>query len=125
MRFLSSKIHTVIGLIVGIGLLFAAELFGFKDVQAATSIARIIGAFIIINELITTSKLSPFKLVPMRVHLIIDYLTGAVLALSPWLLGFAGTSANHWVPHLVIGLLIIGYALVTNPADSDDKSPVT
>jgi hypothetical protein len=124
MRFISSKVHTIIGLLVGVALLFAAELFGFRDVQMATSVARIVGAFIIINELITTSQFSPFKLVPMRIHLFIDYLTGIVLALSPWLFGFAETSANHWMPHLVVGILIVGYALFTNPT-ADSEKPLT
>lgn len=125
MKFLSFKVHTIIGLVVGVGLLFTAEVFGFKDIQVATSVARIAGAFIILNELITTSQFSPFKLVPMRAHVVTDYLLGAVLALSPWLLGFANTSANHWLPHLIVGIVIIGYALATKLDGGDEKSIVT
>lgn len=116
MRFLSSKVHTIIGIVVGAALLVAPQLFGFADNQTASMVPLYVGIFIIINELITTSSLSPLKLVPMRVHLVLDYATGAFLAASPWLFGFAGAPANAWVPHVVVGLLIIGYALVTNPA---------
>jgi hypothetical protein len=50
----------------------------------------------------------------MRVHLVIDYITGAFLALSPWLFGFSDTV---WLPHALVGILTIGYALYTNPED--------
>lgn len=116
MRFLSVKAHTIIGLIVGVALLIAPWLFGFGDIGGAAVIVPIlIGIFVVINELITTSPASPLKLVSMRTHLIIDYATGALLALSPWIFGFSDQSANAWVPHLLVGLAIIGYALVTNP----------
>jgi hypothetical protein len=122
MRFLSSRIHTIIGLIVGVLLLFAPQLFSF-DSQAATSVAMGVGVFIIVSELVTTSPYGLLKLVPMRIHLVLDYLTGAFLLLSPWLFGFADDAANEWVPHVIVGILVIGYALMTNPAtDSKDST---
>ncbi|HEX6416422.1 MAG TPA: SPW repeat protein [Candidatus Saccharimonadales bacterium] len=124
MKFLSSKVHTVIGLIVGIALIFAPQLFGFSDNQTASMVPIYVGIFIILSELITTSRMSPLKLVPMRVHLVLDYLTGIFLAVSPWLFGFADAPANAWVPHVVVGILVVGYALVTNPDVEADK-PVT
>jgi hypothetical protein len=116
MRFLSVKTHTIIGLIFGILLLFVPGLLGFSDNAAATAIAQVVGIFVILSELVTTSQFSPLKLVPMRVHLILDYITGIFLVISPWLFGFADTPANEWIPHLIVGILVIGYALVTNPA---------
>ena len=122
MKLLSSKAHTIIGLIVGMALLFAPQLFGFSDNQAASMVPIYVGIFIIVSELITTSVISPIKLVPMRIHLVLDYVTGAFLALSPWLFGFADEAANVWVPHLIVGILVIGYALVTNPTVESQKS---
>lgn len=122
MKFLSSKVHTIIGLVVGMALLFAPQLFGFSDNQIASTVPICVGIFIILSELITTSAISPIKLVPMRIHLMLDYVTGAFLALSPWLFGFADEAANVWVPHLIVGILVIGYALVTNPTVESQKS---
>ncbi len=116
MKMISSRTHTMIGLIVGAALLLAPWLFGFSDNAIAATTAWVIGALVIVNELITTSPLSLLKVVPMRAHLFVDYLTGAILALSPWLFGFADAPANAWVPHLLVGILIIGYAVMTNPA---------
>ena len=51
----------------------------------------------------------------MPVHLWIDGLAGALLAVSPWLFGF---SELVWAPHLIVGLLEIGAALFTHTAPS-------
>lgn len=114
---ISSRVHTIIGLVVGVVLLIAPYLFGFSSVAAATATAQIIGVLVIISELISTSPYSPLKLVPMRAHLVIDVILGIILAVSPWLFAFADNPANVWVPHLVVGILTIGYALMTSTAD--------
>lgn len=123
MGFISTKAHTIIGLIVGVLLILAPYIFGITENTAATLVPIIIGVFIILNELITTSPVSPIKLVPMKVHIIIDVLTGAVLAVSPWLFGFMDSdNPAQWVPHLVVGLMVIGYALLTTTADERAES---
>lgn len=121
MKILSARTHTIIGLVVGVALLIAPWLFMFSDVGgAAVATPLIIGVFIIINELITTSSLSPIKLVPMRIHLMIDVLTGIILTASPWLFDFADAPLNAWLPHVIVGLLVVGYALITDP-DTDER----
>lgn len=123
MKFLSTRTHTIIGLIVGVALLLAPNIFGFSGVGgAAVMVPRIIGIIILLSELTTTSALSPIKMVPMKMHVLMDMGIGAVLALSPWLFGFANEEANAWVPHLVVGLLVIGYALVTKTDPAEDRS---
>lgn len=124
MRFLSSKVHTIIGLVVGVVLLHASHIFGFSDNRTAAAVSFCVGIVTILSELVTTSKASPLKLIPMRIHLVSDYLVGIFLALSPWLFGFAGTSANVWMPHLIVGILIVGYALITNPVIDSKESVV-
>ena len=115
MKFINSRVHTIIGLVVGAALLVAPWLFAFADQGgAAVMVPLIVGAFIIISELTTTSEASPFKLIPMKAHIVVDVITGLFLALSPWLLGFSNLEANAWVPHLVVGILVVGYALVTS-----------
>lgn len=123
MGFISTKAHTIIGLIVGAVLILAPYIFGFSDNTAATLVPILIGVFILINELLTTSPLSPVKLVPMKVHIIIDVITGALLAVSPWLFGFMDSDHPvQWVPHLAVGLMVMGYALLTTTADERDAS---
>jgi len=122
MKILSTTAHTIIGIIVGLALVAAPWLFGFADSDAPKIVAISVGIFVLLSELTNTSPISLFKLVPMRVHIILDVVTGLFLLASPWLFGFADLSANAWVPHVVVGLLVVGYALVTNTAD--EKSSV-
>lgn len=112
------KIHTIIGLIVGVVLILAPGIFSFANNQAASMSAIWIGIFIILSELVTTSPYSLAKLIPMRIHVYIDIATGALLLLSPWLFGFMSFSDYaQWIPHVVVGLLIIGYALLAHPSE--------
>lgn len=78
----------------------------------------VLGAFILLSELTTTSPLSPVKLVPMNIHIMVDILTGIILAASPWLFNFYTLEPNAWLPHLIVGIVIIGYAVLTRTADA-------
>jgi hypothetical protein len=39
--------------------------------------------------------------------LVIDFLASLFLALSPFLFGFSGGAWNVWVPHVVVGIVVI------------------
>jgi hypothetical protein len=49
----------------------------------------ILGAGILLMSLMTDYELSLTRVIPMGVHLAVDGLGGALLAVSPWLFGFA------------------------------------
>lgn len=119
MTLISPRIHTIIGLVVGVALLAAPWLFAFADEGgAAVMVPLVLGAFILLSELTTTSPLSPVKLVPMNIHIMADILTGIILAASPWLFNFYTLEPNAWLPHLIVGIVIIGYAVLTRTADA-------
>ena len=116
MKLLSPRVHTIIGFIVGIALLLAPNLFGFSDVGgAAVAVPRIIGLIVIFSELTVKGSFSGMGIVPMKLHIGMDVVLGAFLALSPWLFSFTDAGANAWVPHMLVGIMMIGYALVTQP----------
>jgi hypothetical protein len=118
MRFISSRVHTYVGALVGVVLIVAPWILGFADVEAARWSAIGVGVFVLVNELVTTSPAAVLKIVPMRVHLALDVVTGLFLLATPFLFGFSDEDANAWVPHIVVGLLIAGYALVTDTSDA-------
>jgi SPW repeat-containing protein len=114
MKFISPLAHSIIGFVVGVALLFAPALFGFSNVGgAAVMVPMIIGVIVILSELTVKGSFSRMGFVPMSAHIAMDVLMGAFLALSPWLFGFNDQPANVWMPHLVVGIMMIGYALVT------------
>jgi len=53
------------------------------------------------------------RIIPTKVHGILDYLVGVLLAVSPWLFGFNRGGAETWVP-VVLGAGAILYSLFTN-----------
>jgi hypothetical protein len=53
------------------------------------------------------------RFIPTRVHGAIDYLWGAALVASPWLLGYANGGAAQWVA-VVFGAVAILYSLGTD-----------
>lgn len=121
MNLISTKTHTLIGLIVGVALILAPWLFGFSENDNATSAAILVGVVVLLSELITTSPYSLVKLVSMKMHVLMDIGVGIFLALTPWLFNFMDNAQpNQWVPHVLVGLAIIGYAVVTDTSQVDD-----
>jgi hypothetical protein len=114
MRFLPTKVHGALDYIVGIVLIFASSIFGFSDVGgAAVNIPRILGIVLIIYALFTNYEWGVWKVLPMYYHLWIDFLAAAFLALSPWLFGFSDEKNSAWLPHFVVGIVVILVVLVS------------
>ncbi len=120
MNVITTRMHTIIGLIVGAALIVAPQLFGFADVGGAAVMVPVwIGIIILLSEVTTTSPLSLIKLVPMRIHIMMDVVLGLMLLVSPWLFGFSDLDVNAWLPHVIVGVLVVGYALMTRTADEE------
>jgi hypothetical protein len=113
MRFIPTKLHAPLDYIVGALLIAAPWIFQFSEDGAATAISVVLGIGLIAYSLFTNYELGVWKVAPMAVHNLIDIVAGALLALSPWLFGFADEGANYWVPFVVIGVAAIFLGLTT------------
>lgn len=123
MRFISARTHTIVGFIVGIVLILAPNIFGFSDTGgAAVTAPRIIGLIVVLSELTVKGSFSNIGMISMKMHLAMDVMIGAVLALSPWLFSFSDEGTNATLPHVIVGLMIIGYAMVTKTEDEPATS---
>jgi SPW repeat len=110
MRFIETKTHGYLDYIMGVLLIASPWIFDFAMGGAETWIPVILGAGMIVLALMTDYELGAVRKISMRTHLTIDLISGALLAVSPWLFGFAD---DVWGPHLVLGLLEIGASLMT------------
>lgn len=121
MRFLSTRVHGLLDYGMGALLVLTPWLFGFADDAggAATWLPVVLGAGVIVYSLLTDYELGVARKIPMPTHLMLDLGGGLLLAVSPWLFGFADTV---WVPHLVLGVLEVGAALVTKKHPSDERT---
>jgi hypothetical protein len=118
MRFIPTKFHAPLDYIVGAALIASPWIFSFSDTTAPTVVSIVLGIGLIAYSLITNYELGVWKLAPMAIHNLIDVVAGALLALSPWLFGFADDPANVWIWFVVVGLAAIFLGLTTKQSGS-------
>jgi hypothetical protein len=118
MRFIPTKFHAPLDYIVGAALIASPWIFSFSDTTAPTVVSIVLGIGLIAYSLITNYELGVWKLAPMAVHNLIDVVAGALLALSPWLFGFADDPANVWIWFVVVGLAAIFLGVTTKQSGS-------
>src|SRR3954466_11968256 len=98
MKIIPAYVHGIFDYLGGLVLLFAPNIFGFSEIGgAAVLIPRIIGLVVLVQALLTNYEVGVFKVLPMKVHLINDYIASLFLALSPWLFRFATQAKNVWM----------------------------
>ena len=110
MRVIPTRMHGMLDYVMGVLLLVAPYVLGFADGTAAQYVPQALGVAMLGASLLTDYELGLVRVIPMPVHLMLDFASGALLAASPWLFGFA--DRLYW-PHLILGLLEIGSALMT------------
>lgn len=117
MRFLSTRVHGMLDYLIGLLLIVSPWLFGFADVGGvAVWLPGVLGAGALLYSLFTDYELGLVRKIPMPAHLMLDLGSGVLLAVSPWLFGFYEWV---WAPHLVLGLVEVGAALVTERVPSE------
>jgi hypothetical protein len=116
-RMIPTKTHAGMDYAVGLLLIASPWLFGFSDEStAATWIAVLAGIAMLGLSMITEYEGGLLaRLIPMRTHLLADAGLGLLLAVSPWLFGFADEGTNAWLPFVAIGLGEIASAATTDP----------
>ena len=115
-RFVPTGIHAYFDYIGGIGLLSAPFVFGFFSVGgAAVIVPMVLGIGLILYSLLTSYELGipGLKFIPMWIHLVLDFVASAFLALSPFLFGFISRAPNVWLPHIIAGVGVIALVLVS------------
>lgn len=111
MQIIETKTHAYIDYSVGIILIAAAYLLNFQSEKMPNTVLYAVGAWSLLYSLLTNYELGFIKIIPINIHFMLDTITGIFLATSPWLLGF---SDKVFLPHLILGLTIIGAAIITS-----------
>lgn len=120
MGLIPTRIHAAIDYALGVLLIIAPWLFGFAEGEAETWVPVFLGAGIILYSLFTAYELGIVPAIGMPTHLGLDVVGGIFLAASPWIFQFA---EFVWVPHVVLGLIEIGTALMTQTTPSRIPHP--
>ncbi len=123
MKVIPAHVHGILDYIVGIALLLAPNLFGFAEFGgAAVWIPRLLGVAILGMALLTDNRVGLMRVIPMSTHLMIDYVAGIFLAISPFIFGFSNASGNVWLPHVVVGIAIFLLALLTETIPEPERN---
>jgi hypothetical protein len=110
MRVIPTWVHGLADYVIGFFLLVAPDLLRLFHSEQVQWVPRHFGVAILFLAFASRNEVALFKLISMRAHLVIDYLIGISLAVSPWVLGFYKIV---WAPHLLCGILIFTLALFT------------
>lgn len=116
---ISTKIHGYLDYLMG-SLLILLPFHPAIPEGAASTLLVILGAGVIMYSLITDYELGLLKILAMKTHLALDVLGGVLLAVSPWLFGFA--DASIW-PFVILGILEIGAGLLTSKKPPFEANP--
>ena len=121
MKIISTKVHGVLDYLMGVLLIAAPWLFNFNRDGAETWVPVILGIGVIVYSLFTNYELGLSRLIPMRTHLTLDVLSGALLAASPWIFNF---NDYVYLPHLILGILEMGAGIMTEttPRFAEDST---
>jgi hypothetical protein len=126
MRMIPTRIHGIADYLGGLLLLLAPNLLGFSEADAAAAwVPRILGVAFLGLAVLTRYELGLIKVIPMSVHLMVDYLASAFLIISPWLFGFADEPSNVWLPHVVLGVAYLLISLMTRTEPETDTTRST
>ena len=113
---IDTQTHAILDYVTGALLIVAPYILGFATGGIEQLLPQVLGAMTIVMSLLTQYELSAAKVIPLKVHLGVDVIGGALLTASPWLFGFA---ALIWWPHLLVGLMEIVVALMTRRIASE------
>jgi hypothetical protein len=116
MRFIPTRFHGILDYVVGLILIISPWLFGFSDVNYATWIIVAAGVAALVQTIFTDFEVGLIRKIPMQSHLMVDFGLGVILALSPWMFGFAD---EVFMPHLIGGIFSILASLTTHRVPSE------
>lgn len=118
-QLIPTRVHGILDYAMGLLLIVLPFLPGFPRLGGngiETWLPIVLGAGALVYSLLTNYELGLFKALPMPLHLGLDFMSGALLAASPWLFGFHDTV---YLPHLLLGLAEVGAALLTKTRPGD------
>jgi hypothetical protein len=115
MRFIPTRFHGILDYVVGLLMIASPWIFDFARGGAETWVLVVIGALVLLQTIMTDFEVGIVKIIPMQTHLLMDFGIGVILALSPWLFGFAD---YIYTPHLIFGVFSILASLTTHRVPS-------
>jgi hypothetical protein len=122
MRFIPTSVHGLIDHVVEPTLVATPALMGLRRTSPEGIVAWAVGGIEGLYSTLTDYEMSMKNVVPMPVHLALDAAGGATLATVPLVTGARKRGKKHWLPHLAIGALEVGMAVLTKAEPPKKKA---
>jgi hypothetical protein len=121
-RFVPTKAHGIVDLAKAPVLAAAPTVLRLNGDSRSSSVPpRVTAAVGTALGALTDYEVAPKRVVPMKAHLLVDGVSGAALASTPWIGGAARNGPRHWLPHAIIGAAEIALALTTRTEPGDRR----
>ncbi|MEM6804644.1 MAG: hypothetical protein AAF696_24805 [Bacteroidota bacterium] len=97
MKFVKKQIHAYLDYPVAIALIGLPFLLGLGESNPlAFTLSVATGVAALLLTLLTDHQTGVIRVVPYRVHLIVDFLVGVVFVLAPFIFSFEGLGAYYY-----------------------------
>ena len=108
MKFVTKQIHSYLDYPVALALIGLPFLLGLgKSNPLALQISVATGVAALILTLLTDHQTGLIKVIPYKIHLIVDFLVAIVFILAPIVLGFEGIDAiYYWINGAAIFIVV-------------------
>jgi hypothetical protein len=104
MKFVTKRIHAFLDYPVAMALIifpFILKLGSSSSLALQLSIATGIAALVL--TLLTNHHLGVFRVIPYKVHLIVDFIVAIVFILAPFIFSFKGIDAYYyWINGIAV-----------------------
>ena len=111
MRFIPRSLHAVLDYTTALFLVIAPWVLGLSPGRA-TAIPVVIGVGTLLYSILTHYEGGLIRVIPFRVHLILDVIAALVFMIAPYALRF---TENNAAPFVMIGIYELAVALLTDP----------
>lgn len=112
---ISVRTHNILDYVAAAALILAPWFFNFTQIVEARNL--LVGAGIVLTfySALTRYEFSLIQVIPLRLHMALDMLLGAIVATGPWLFNFrAVLTSGQAAVHVILGLAAIVLAAFTN-----------
>src|SRR5436309_5121237 len=112
-KVIPTHVHSAVDHVVGPALIAAPTVLGLDRTSPEGLVPRVNGIAAALYSNLTDYELSLKNVIPMKLHLALDAMSGAALAAVPLATGARQRGVRHWLPHTLLGGFEVGMALTT------------
>ena len=107
-RFMNKTLHAYLDYPVALGLIAMPFVLGLGTVNPlAFWFSVVTGVAALVLTIFTDHQFGVVKILPYKLHLLVDFMVGAAFVAAPFVLGFAGLEAvYYWVLGATVLLVV-------------------